>query len=216
MSVASFRAVAQRQYRHAQCGGHPGAGAATFFVLGRLSPAYCPGWGPVRFGAYPAHVIIRLQLLHVRPFRTHAARGGCCGFWSGGELRKPRQCSFAFREPGLSWGIRTNGQRALAAARFSRSLLPTDAACHRLVHSGHAGGVACHRRFGCGAAVSPVAGANWSRPHITSRPRLLNFGGDRITSTRAIYEQSGVDEERICVIRTILTMTGRSMRLSVW
>src|ERR1022692_3827049 len=65
------------------------------------------------------------------------------GFWSGGVLREPRQCSFAFPEPCLSWGIRTIVERALTAAWFSRSLLPATTACHRLVHSGHAGGIAC-------------------------------------------------------------------------
>src|SRR5215467_4162919 len=40
-------------------------------------------------------------------FRTRKPRSAKRGFWSGGELREPRQCLSAFLEPCSFWGIRT-------------------------------------------------------------------------------------------------------------
>jgi hypothetical protein len=79
--------------------GHVGSnhGQAFYFVVGLLG-------------------FSRLFCILLFTFPNTTARVGQTGFWSGGELREPRQCSIAFPEPCFQKGIRTNGVRALAAA----------------------------------------------------------------------------------------------------
>src|ERR1700689_1630739 len=80
-----------------------------------------------------------------------------CGFWAGGELPQPRQCSIAALEPCCSWGISTNVERTLTAIAFSRSILPALTPESQIVQSSTAGGWAAFRIYheGSGHLVVP-------------------------------------------------------------
>src|SRR5208283_4675557 len=61
----------------------------------------------------------------IHPSEHHRPGGPISGFWPGGELQEPHQCSIAFLEPCCLRGIRTNEDRALTAVVFSHSISPT-------------------------------------------------------------------------------------------
>src|SRR5208283_2461879 len=61
----------------------------------------------------------------IHPSEHHRPGWPTCGFWPGGELLEPHQCSIAFLEPCCFRGIRTNEDRALTAVVFSHSISPT-------------------------------------------------------------------------------------------
>jgi hypothetical protein len=111
---ATSRPLPSNPGAHTQCRSLPISMPAT---LARTMGS--PAMGLVLPGLSPLFRLFRILDL---PFRTQLPRLAIRGFCPRGVLQEPHQCSIAFLEPCSKRGIRTNGERALAAVVFIRSI----------------------------------------------------------------------------------------------